>query len=261
MWPPRNPLMAKYFYTFEGKTLGPVAPKEVLSLILEDVLDIDSYVMDTRSPQWLRIREIPELMRFLHESEFQISDWAEEKVLAGIEDRDAPLFFHLPLSRLAGLSLITFGLYEIYWLYVNWRFLRFHRKGRTASYFWKDSLNPFALVGVFYQISMDEDLGGRSAGRDFTLNGWLWILCLLALGARSILVLAFVLGAWADIAISLGVLALSVACLIPVQKHINAGNAKAGKPLSRPTFGHYAMIGLGILSCVSVLLTWISSLS
>lgn len=252
--------MAKYFYTSEGKTLGPASPKEVMALILDDVLDMDSFVMDSRSPQWLKIREIPELMRYLHESEVQISDWGEEKAMAGIEDQQQELFFHLPVSRLVWLSLLTFGLYEVYWLYANWRFLRFNRKRRTATYFWKDSLNPFALVGVFHQISMDEELGGRSSDRDFTLNGWLWIFSLLALAARSILVFALALNVLVDIGIALAALTLSILCLIPVQKHINAGNAQAGKGFSKPTFGHYATIVIGILGLAMVLGTWIPRL-
>ena len=50
--------MAKYYYTYEGKTLGPVSPKEVLDLILDDVLSMDSSVMESSSPQWLKIRDI-----------------------------------------------------------------------------------------------------------------------------------------------------------------------------------------------------------
>ncbi len=253
--------MAKYYYTFEGKTLGPASPKEVLDLILDDVLDQDSFVMDSRSPRWLKIRDIPELMRYLHESDVRITDWAEEKDLAGIDDQQEPLFFHLPVSRLVWLSLITLGLYELYWVYRNWRFLRFRRRGRTAAYFWRDSLNPFALAGVFTKISLDRDLGKDLPEQDFTLHGWLWIVALLALAARSILVFSLLLSLGADIALTLGALAFSILCLVPVQKHINAGNAKAAKPLSRPTFGHYAAIVGGIVGWLFVLLTWIPRLA
>lgn len=253
--------MAKYFYTHEGKTLGPASPKEMMALILDDVLDMDSFVMDSRSPRWLKIRDIPELTRYLHESDVQISDWAEEKALVGIEDQQAPLFFHLPLSRLIWLSVITFGLYEIYWIYMNWRFLRFQRQGRTSAFFWRDSLNPIALVGIFEQIAMDQELGGRSPDRDYTLNGWLWIVAMLGLAARSILVFALALGVFADIGLAFGTLALSILCLVPVQKHINAGNAKAGYPMSRPTFGHYAALAGGIFGCLLTLLTWIPRLA
>jgi len=45
-----------------------------------------------------------------------------------------------------------------------------------------------------------------------------------------------------------------------VQKHINEGNAKAGKPLSRPTFGHYASIVVGLLAWLLVLFSLISCL-
>lgn len=262
-WPYPLPLilsMAKYYYTYEGKTLGPVSPKEVLDLILDDVLSMDSSVMESSSPQWLKIRDIPELMRYLHESEVQITDWAEDKGFASIDGENVPLFFHIPVSRLVWLSLITFGFYEIYWIYRNWRFLRFHRKGRTAAYFGRDLRNPVDLVGVFSQISTDQELGGRYNGRDFTLNGWLWIVALLTQVARSILGFTPFLSVWVDFALTFGLLALSILCLVPVQKHINEGNAKAGKPLSRPTFGHYASIVVGLLVWLLVLLSLIPRL-
>lgn len=248
--------MAKYFYTQTGKTLGPASSKEVMNLILGDILDMDSFVMDSRSPQWLKIREIPELMSYLHESEVHISDWVEENSLSGIEEEKDPLFFYLPLSRLVWLSVLTMGLYEFYWIYMNWRYLRFHRKRSTASYFWIDSLNPVALAGVFYQISFDEALGGRSPDRDFTLNGWLWIVSMLVLAVRSIVTFPMAINVWVDMLIALGALALSIFCIIPVQKHINTGNAKTGRKYSPRTFGHYAFILFGILGWATVLGVW-----
>ncbi len=239
--------MAKYFYTFEGKTLGPVNPNQVMTLILEDVLEMDSFVMDSRSPQWLKIRDIPELMHFLHESDVKISAWGDEKALAEMSDEDGPLFFNIPLAKLVWLSWLTLGLYEIYWLYVNWRFLRFNREGRTEAYFWKATLNPFALRRVFYQISRDEDLGGRTPDPDFTVNAWLWIFAWVFLGIRAVMSFISQMNVFADLAITFGTLGLSLFALVPVQKHINAGNAAAGRRLSPPTFGHYATIVVGMI--------------
>ncbi|HNU97316.1 MAG TPA: DUF4339 domain-containing protein [Candidatus Syntrophosphaera thermopropionivorans] len=91
--------MARYFYTDKGKTLGPVNREQILNLILKDVLSLDSLVMDTRSPRWIKIRDIPELMHFLYESDIQISDWAEEIALSGESDESIPLFFHIPTAR------------------------------------------------------------------------------------------------------------------------------------------------------------------
>jgi hypothetical protein len=251
--------MAKYFYSIEGKTLGPVGPKGIMDLILGDELNQDSSVMDTRSPRWIKIREIPELMRYLHESNVRISDWDEEKALAGIEDEKAPLFFHIPLKKLLLLSVLTLGAYELYWLYMNWRFLRYHRTRRTSTNFWRDVINPFAVAGIFYQVSMDSELGGRSADRDFTANGWIWYVCMVAQGVvgSGALYYSRTISIILNVSMILAVLGISIWCIIPVQRHINAANVKLGREYTQLFFGHYAMIGLGILGWVFLLLTLI----
>jgi len=252
--------MAKYFYSDEGKTTGPVSPKELMSLILDDVLDMDSSVMESRSPQWRKIRDIPELMRFMKESDVRILDWAEERDLTGIEDAQLPLSFNVPPSRLLWMSLFSFGLYEIYWIWANWRFLRFNRRNSTSSYFWRSAWNPFALVDIFRQIAEDRELVSAPSQSDFVLNGWLWLIFLLLLQARHIVVLFLHPPLLLDIAVTLIVLIASALCLLPVQKLINAGNEKAGKGFSPKGLGHYAAILWGLLSWAVILGGWISAL-
>lgn len=251
--------MAKYFYTIGGRTLGPVKPKDIMSLILEDKLDTDSYVMDTRSPQWTKINEIPELMKFLHESEVRLPETGEDAPMAEFEGENAPLYLHIPLARLVLLSIISFGLFELYWLYRNWRFLRYRQKRKTSISFWRDIINPFAIVGVFYQISKDPELGTHSKNRNFTANGWFWLLTLILFWIVSNGVVTYLSSSNSLLAIlaSLALLGFSVWCIHPVQRHINAGNEKQGRDLSRPTFGYYALAILGVVYWIVVLTYWI----
>lgn len=251
--------MAKYFYTIGGRTLGPVKPKDIMSLILEDKLDTDSYVMDTRSPQWTKINEIPDLMKFLHESDVRLPDTGEDLAVMEIEDENAPLYFHIPLARLILLSLISFGLFELYWLYRNWRFLRYHRKRKTSISFWRDIINPFAIVGVFYQISKDPELGTHSKNRNFTANGWFWLLTWILFWFVSNGVVTYLSSANSVLAIlaSLALLGFSVWCMYPVQKHINTANAKLNRDLSRPSFWYYATVVLGAGYWIAVLRYWV----
>ncbi|MBW6513691.1 MAG: DUF4339 domain-containing protein [Candidatus Syntrophosphaera sp.] len=151
--------MAKYFYTFEGRTKGPVSPRQIMSLILDDVLDNDSYVMDSKSPHWIKIRDIPDLMRYLHESDFKLptSDVAEEDLY--VLDEKAPVFFHIPISRLIVCSIASLGLFEFYWLYKNWHYLRWVRKDKSFGFsFWRDASNPFRVVDIFRKIALDKEL-------------------------------------------------------------------------------------------------------
>lgn len=220
--------MAKYFYTFEGRTLGPVSPQEIMSLILEDVLNNDSYVMDAKSPQWIKIKDIPELMRFLHESDFRLptSDVNDEDLHA--LDEQAPVFFHIPISRLILCSIFTLGLYQFYWLYKNWHFLRWVRKDNSFGFsFWRDSINPFRLVKIFSKISLDKELNRAvPSGQDFGMYGVLWILT------------------WP---------LSQFVFLIPVQNYINTCNAKLGRRYTVKSFGHYLVLVLGALGWLLIL--------
>lgn len=252
--------MAKYFYSDEGKTMGPVSPNELMFLILDDVLDMDSFVMESRSPQWRKICDIPELKHFMRESDVRIFDWAEERDFTDLQDPQLPLFFNVPASRLLWMSLFSFGLYEIYWIWANWRFLRFNRNKSTSSYFWRTAWNPFALVDIFRQIATDKELESGPWQSDLLLNGWMWLLSLLLLLTRHILSLVLSPPLALDIAITLLLLVSSVLWLLPVQKRINAGNEKAGKGFSPKGLGHYASILWGILSWGVILGGWASAL-
>jgi len=251
--------MTKYFYTLEGRTLGPVKPKDIMSLILEDKLDTNSYVMDLSSPKWVKINEIPELMKFLHESNFKLPSTDEDISEMETTDEKAPLYYYLPLSRLVILCLVSFGLFEVYWLYRNWRFLRYNRKRKTSLSFWRVIVNPFAIVGVFYQISKDQDLGVQSRYRSFTANGWFWLLTLILFWFVSNGVVTYLSPANSFLAIlaSLALLGASVWCIYPVQSFLNSVNAKLDKDFSRPTFGHYALVVLGVINWIIVLWYWL----
>lgn len=254
--------MARYFYTDKGKTLGPVNPDQILNLILNDVLSLDSLVMDTRSPRWIKIRDIPELMRFLYESDIQISDWAEEIALSGENNTSIPLFFHIPTARLITLSIVSLGWYEIYWLYMNWRYLHYFRKNSTSRAFWLALINPLAIMRIFQNISNDKELSIQKEERDFTFNGIIWILALLILFifASGIINYLAHIPFLVSIFVSFAALTLSLCCIVPVQNYINTANNQFNKKLSTHTFGHYLTIILGILTWIYVLILWIPAL-
>jgi hypothetical protein len=254
--------MARYFYTDKGKTLGPVNREQILNLILKDVLSLDSLLMDTRSPRWIKIRDIPELMHFLYESDIQISDWAEEIALSGESDESIPLFFHIPTTRLITLSIVTFGWYELYWLYMNWRFLHYFRKNSSAKAFWLDLINPLGVIRIFQHISNDKELRVQKEERDFTVNGIIWILALLTLFifASGIINYLTRIPFLVSIFVSFVALTLSLCCIMPIQNYINTANMRFNKKLSAHTFGHYGTIILGILTWIYVLILWIPAL-
>lgn len=247
--------MARYFYTLEGRSRGPATPRDVMDLILADKLTLDSYVQKDRDPAWRKISEIPELVRYLHESEFRLpaADLSLEGFVAAGDD--APVYFHIPLSRLILGSLVSLGLYGGYWFYKNWNYLHHNRKGKTGSSFWRDSLNPMAIVNVFYQISVDKELNSAlRAPRDFSGYGTLWLIFVLASVALFFFggSLPGFLGLFLDLVFYL----LPLWFLLRVQSYVNAANAKLGRRYTPVSLGHYVVLVVGAMSAVY----WLTSL-
>lgn len=170
----------RYFYSFEGRTLGPVSPDEIMDLILRDKLNMDSYVMGVKEPRWLKIRDVPELVRHLHECGTRVP--ASDIDIEGFQalGNEEPIYFHIPMSRLIFSYIFSLGLFGVYWLFKNWSFLRYKRKGKTGTSFLRDSANPLLIVNVFSQISYDRELNSAERSeRDFAFYGWMWLISYL----------------------------------------------------------------------------------
>lgn len=224
--------MAKYYYSSEGRTLGPVSPEEILYLILDDKLTSDSYVMEGKTPQWIKIRDIPDLMRHLQQSPERLPASEIENVKVLSEDTSEPLFYHIPLGRLIVGSLVSLGLFEWYWLYKNWHFLRWVRRDRSFGYsFWRDMVNPFRVIYIFQKIASDKELNrALPCPGNFGMPGILWLLT------------------W---------FASHFLFLIPVQNYINACNAKLGRRYTETSFGHYLTLILGGIGWLVLLLRFV----
>ena len=65
-------------------------------------------------------------------------------------------------TKLVVLSLVTFGLYEIYWFYRNWKLMR-DRQGEAVSPFWRAVFSPLTAYSLFERIKGIEG-PGREAG-------------------------------------------------------------------------------------------------
>jgi hypothetical protein len=62
-----------------------------------------------------------------------------------------PPFFAVSLLKLTVLSLCTFGIYEAFWLYWNWRIIK-RREGTNISPFWRAFFIFFYVYPLFKKI-------------------------------------------------------------------------------------------------------------
>jgi hypothetical protein len=63
-----------------------------------------------------------------------------------------PLFFPVSILKLTLLSVSTFGLYELYWIYKNWSFVR-ERENQSILPFWRAFFAYLFCYSLFKRIA------------------------------------------------------------------------------------------------------------
>ena len=164
------------------------------------------------------------------------------------ETTPAPLFLYIPVARLILLSIASFSLYEMYWIYKNWRYVK-ERDSLDIRPFWR------GWFGIFYCHSLlrriHEDKEARSVQLPSFSPGGLatgWVVLLLignavgrAPGTAASIISAFI---------------PSFLCLVPVQKYVNSVSELRipSQPYYRWSSGHVVCLVFGIIIWVVLLI-------
>jgi len=80
----------------------------------------------------------------------------------------SPLFFPITTNKLIIMSICTFGIYEIYWFYRNWKFLK-KKKSFNISPFWRALFSVFFCYSLFKNIKKYANENGMQ--KTFTPGG------------------------------------------------------------------------------------------
>lgn len=164
------------------------------------------------------------------------------------EHATQPLFLYIPIGRLVVMSIVSFSLYEMYWIYKNWSYL----KERHNL-----DINPFGRgwFGMFYCHSLlrriHEDKEARSIqvpsfSPKSLATGWVVLLIISIIVGRAPGIAASIISAFIP----------SFLCLIPVQKYVNAVNERRipGLRFYRWSSGHVVCLVVGIIIWAVLLL-------
>jgi hypothetical protein len=237
--------MAEWLYSQFGQTKGPISDNALVNMVLKEELELDSYVMNPKDEQWKKIRDIKQLLDKIHEPEAIPHKVQYEKDFFGeaAGERAGNLYFYIPISRLVLMTIVSGGLYQIYWFYKQlsaWSRLKNQRQANPG----KGGGRLFAFLTLFSNIENDREMNAVArSGFNGTLLFWGWVLLGGAASGLqytasgnlvAYLFLAFI--GW-----TFGVL-----FLLPVQKYINQVNDKRRCSYDKPGFGHYACIIAGI---------------
>ncbi len=156
-------------------------------------------------------------------------------------ESDKPLFLYISSARLILLSIASMSLYEVYWIYKNWRYIK-ERDGLDIKPFWR------GIFGIFYCHSLlrriHEDNDGRtiqeptfSAGGLAT--GWVILLIFANIVSRAPGIAASIIAAFIP----------SFLCLVPVQNYINSVTEKRNpnQKLYGWSSGHIVCLVFGLV--------------
>ena len=167
------------------------------------------------------------------------------------------VFLYISATRFVAMSLVTFGLYQMYWMYRNWRFLK-ERDNLSIEPFWRGVLGIFYVRELLKSVRNDRYANGIIPCwfSDGSLAGG-WIL---------LVVIGSALGWLSNPAVcTFGILlqALSFLFLLPVQEYVNRVNERL--PLAPKhddwSVGQTIVLVVGVIHCLRVTFAALASLS
>jgi DNA-directed RNA polymerase subunit RPC12/RpoP len=155
----------------------------------------------------------------------------------------SPMFLYIPVSRLVVMSIVSLGLYEVYWIYRNWRYLK-ERDGLKIQPFWRGMFGVFYCHGILKAIRTDQQTNAIERA-SFSAGG-------LATGWIILVILGSAMGRSDEVAVSfLGTLISlpSFLFFLPVQNYINQVNEKINPrpPYKSWSAGHIVCLVWGII--------------
>ena len=156
-----------------------------------------------------------------------------------------PLFLHISVTRLILLSIASAGLYEAYWIYKNWNYIK-EREGLGIHPFWRGFFGVFFCHSLLKRIKEDEDARALIEP-SFSVQ--------LATGWSILFLLADVIGRAPGTApIIIAAVMPSYLFLVPVQSYINSVTEKRSPGASYYGWsgGHNVCLVVGLMAWASV---------
>ncbi|MFZ3063875.1 MAG: hypothetical protein WA277_01145 [Nitrospirota bacterium] len=157
------------------------------------------------------------------------------------ETAQVPLFLYIPVARLVLLSIVSFGLYEAYWIYKNWSYIK-ERDGLNIMPFWRGVFGLFFCHSLLRRIYEDKEARVVQPP-SFSAGG-------LATGWVVLMIVSNVVGRAPSIAVSIiSAFIPAFLCLVPVQNYVNSVAKKRNTVASYYGWssGHIVCLVFGII--------------
>ena len=213
-----------------GQHTGPFSEAQLESMLKTGMIELTDSAWHDGLSEWLPLHNV-----------LNISPSASA---------ESAMFLYIPIERLVAMSIVSIGLYDLYWIYRNWRYLK-ERDGLKILPFLRGTFGYFFIYSLLKTIKTDPPTNRIIQAR-FSPGS-------LATGWIILTLIGNVLGSSPDGVVSIiatSISALSFCFLIPVQRHINALNEALPVRLAyyRWSTGHFVCLVFGIICWFLILI-------
>ena len=225
--------LASYYLESDGKQTGPFEEADILRLVEEGVLSSSDLCRREDMPDWLPIATA------LGVAAQRLSPPAIPPLNA--VPQATPLFLYVPAARLILMSILSFSLYEAYWMYRNWCYVK-KRDNLNILPFWRAVFGIFFCHALLRRIHEDKEAGSLQVP-SFWPNGLAtgWVVLMIVSNAIS--------RAPGVVASMVSAVIPSFLCLVPVQNYINSVTERRspGQPYYGWSWGHIVCLVIGVI--------------
>lgn len=231
-----------------GQQTGPYTEEQLRSMLAAGTATLSDKAWREGFTSWVSLEQLISVLPSVSEETEPAPN------LAGLDAAASAMYLYIPLARLIFMSLFTFGSYQAYWIYRNWRYLQ-ERDGLPIQPFWRGIFGVFFIYSLLHRIKHDPKANRVRPARFFPgviAAGW------IIFGATGRLLTTvsnpvFVL-------IGVVIAGLSFLVVLPVQKYINSINEASD---ARPDYhgwsvGHNVCLFIGILICAVNLIEFLA---
>ena len=200
--------MIEYYIAKDGNQSGPFDEADIVRKIETGVLVSTDLCWREGLPDWQSIGTVLKIVaKTATPPPIPASD-------ASIIQQSTPLFLYIPVSRLIVLSIVSMSLFEAYWIYKNWQYVK-ERDGLDIKPFWR------GFFGIFYCHSLLRRIHGDQSMRSHLqpvfspgglATGWVVLSFISTAVSHAPSLIASMIAAFVP----------SFLCLVPVQNYIIA---------------------------------------
>lgn len=227
--------MNNYHIAKDGKQTGPFEEAEVLRQIAAGVISPNDLCWREGMAEWQPIATVLNVA----------SQTPYPPPIPGTSPhagaQSGPLFLHISVGRLILMSILSFSLYEAYWIYKNWSYVK-ERDHLDIRPFWRGIFGVFFCHSLLRRIHEDREarqVTAPSFSPGALATGWVILIIFANLLTRAPGIAATIVSAFIP----------SFLCLVPVQNYVNTVSKQRnlGQPYHGWSSGHIVCLVLGVI--------------